>query len=52
MGQTLLHWQTDPDLAGVRDKSALAKLPEAERPEWAKLWADVAALLVKAGPKK
>jgi serine/threonine-protein kinase len=48
----LRHWQTDPDLAGVRDKSALAKLPEAERPEWAKLWADVAALLVKAGPKK
>jgi hypothetical protein len=36
----------------VRDKSALAKLPEAERQEWAKLWDDVAALLVNAGPKK
>jgi hypothetical protein len=52
VGQTLLHWQTDPDLAGVRDQALLAKLPEAERQEWAKLWAEVAALLVKAGPKK
>jgi tetratricopeptide (TPR) repeat protein len=50
--QTLRHWQKDTDLAGVRDKVALAKLPEAERQQWAKLWADVAALLVKAGPKK
>jgi tetratricopeptide (TPR) repeat protein/serine/threonine protein kinase len=46
--KTLLHWQQDPDLAGVRDASALAKLPEAERVEWQKLWADVAALLKKA----
>jgi superkiller protein 3 len=49
--KTLLHWQKDPDLAGVRDPGALAKLPKAERKEWAKLWAEVAGLLKKAGPK-
>ena len=40
----LSDWQTDPALAGVRDAAALAKLPEAERKEWQRLWADVAAL--------
>jgi hypothetical protein len=43
--ETMQHWQQDTDLAGVRDKESLAKLPEAERKEWEKLWADVAALL-------
>jgi serine/threonine-protein kinase len=38
------HWLEDPDLAGVRG-DAIAKLPEAERPGWQKLWADVEALL-------
>jgi serine/threonine-protein kinase len=42
------HWQADPDLAGVRDPDALATLPEAERDEWRRLWADVAALLKQA----
>jgi tetratricopeptide (TPR) repeat protein/tRNA A-37 threonylcarbamoyl transferase component Bud32 len=51
VGQTLRHWQKDTDLAGVRDRAALAKLPEAERKDWAKLWGDVAALLAKAGAK-
>jgi hypothetical protein len=51
-GQTLGHWQTDPDLACVRDQAALAKLPEAERKEWANLWTEVAALSVKASSKK
>jgi Tfp pilus assembly protein PilF len=46
--KTFLHWQQDPDLAGVREAAALAKLPEAERAQWQKLWADVAALLQKA----
>lgn len=46
--QVLSHWQVDQDLAGVREAIALAKLPEAERVEWQKLWADVAALLKKA----
>jgi hypothetical protein len=42
---TLRHWREDPDLAGVRDADALDKLPEGERGEWRKLWADVDALL-------
>jgi hypothetical protein len=49
--QALKHWQKDPDLAALRDQGSLAKLPEAERKEWAKLWDEVAALLKKAGPK-
>jgi hypothetical protein len=28
---TLHHWNADPDIAGIRDEKALAKLPEAER---------------------
>jgi hypothetical protein len=36
--------QQDADFAGVRGTEALAKLPEAERAEWTKLWQDVAAL--------
>jgi tetratricopeptide (TPR) repeat protein len=45
----LKHWQGDTDLAGVRDANALEKLPANEREAWRKLWADVAALLEKAG---
>jgi tetratricopeptide (TPR) repeat protein len=44
----LQHWQRDPDFAGLRDPEALAKLPEAERQAWQKLWADVDALLKRA----
>jgi tetratricopeptide (TPR) repeat protein len=39
--QALAHWKRDPDLAGVRDAEALAKLPESERKAWQALWADV-----------
>jgi tetratricopeptide (TPR) repeat protein len=46
--QQLQHWQQDSDLAGLRDKVALAKLPAEERAACEKLWADVAALLKKA----
>jgi hypothetical protein len=46
------HWQADADLAGVRDKDALAKLPEAERDGWKQLWDDVAMLLKTAGEKR
>jgi tetratricopeptide (TPR) repeat protein/tRNA A-37 threonylcarbamoyl transferase component Bud32 len=42
------HWRTDTDLAGVRDKDALASLPEDERKQWQKLWADVDALHQRA----
>jgi len=33
--------QQDPDFAGVRAAEALAKLPEAERQDWQRLWQDV-----------
>jgi tetratricopeptide (TPR) repeat protein len=45
---TLLHWQKDPDLAGLRDRDALAKLPAEERAACERLWADVASLLKTA----
>jgi Tfp pilus assembly protein PilF len=48
--QKMQHWQQDSDFAGVRDAAALAKLPEAERAAWQKLWADVADLLKRTGP--
>jgi tetratricopeptide (TPR) repeat protein len=40
---SLSAWQADPALAGVRDPAALAKLPDAEREQWLRFWADVAA---------
>ncbi len=39
----LEHWLGDRDLAGVRGDEALARLPEAERPDWHKLWLEVRA---------
>jgi Flp pilus assembly protein TadD len=47
--RALRHWQQDSDLAGIRDATALAKLPAEERAAYERLWADVAALLKKAG---
>jgi tetratricopeptide (TPR) repeat protein len=44
----LQHWGTDGDLAGVRDPSGLARLPEAERIQWRALWTAVDELLAKA----
>jgi serine/threonine-protein kinase len=44
-GWSLAGWLTDPALAAVRDGAALTKLPDAEREQWQRLWADVAALL-------
>jgi hypothetical protein len=44
----LQHWQKDADLAGLRGKEALAKLPEAERAAWEQFWTDVEKLLKKA----
>jgi serine/threonine-protein kinase len=38
----LTSLQTDPYLASVRDRDALAKLPDAEREQWQQLWANVA----------
>ncbi len=45
------HWQQDADFNGVRGADALAKLPEAERREWSKLWEDVEELRKRAGGK-
>jgi len=46
--QRLEEWQQDSAFAGVRDATALAKLPDPERESWRKLWADVEALRKKA----
>jgi Flp pilus assembly protein TadD len=45
--QSLEHWRQDSDLASVRDKEALAKLPDWERDDWQQLWADLDAALKK-----
>jgi hypothetical protein len=47
----LAHWKVDSDLAGIRDESELAKLPEPERAAFRSLWAEVKALLEKAEAK-
>jgi tetratricopeptide (TPR) repeat protein len=44
-------WLADFAFVGVRGPQALAKLPEAERPEWQKLWKDVADMLKRAQEK-
>jgi tetratricopeptide (TPR) repeat protein len=49
---TLLRWQTDADLAGIRDAIALAKLPDPERAAWTKLWQDVESLVAKVSDRK
>jgi tetratricopeptide (TPR) repeat protein len=48
--KVLREWQTDSDLAGVRDAAALAKLSAPERAKWQKLWAGVAALASQRQP--
>jgi serine/threonine protein kinase/Tfp pilus assembly protein PilF len=42
------HWQRDPGLAGIRDPAAVARLPDSERRDWERLWAEVAALTAPA----
>jgi tetratricopeptide (TPR) repeat protein len=42
--KVLTFWQQDPDLAAVRDPQALAKLPQPEREQWQRLWADVESI--------
>ncbi len=48
VGTWAQYWHQNPDLKGVRGDAALAKLPEAERREWRKLWEDVEALRKRA----
>src|SRR5262249_14101027 len=47
IARTLRHWQTDPDLAGLRDPDELARLPKDEQEECRALWADVSGLLAR-----
>jgi hypothetical protein len=49
--RTLLHWQDDSDLAGVRG-DGIDKLPEAERPAWRQMWKDLGKTLEKTGDNK
>jgi hypothetical protein len=46
------HWQKDTDLAGLRDKAALDKLPAEEREACQKLWAQVEDLQKRAQEKE
>jgi hypothetical protein len=45
VGRRLRHWQTDGDLAGLREPSALAAMAQDERNECLALWEEVAAVL-------
>jgi serine/threonine protein kinase/predicted Zn-dependent protease len=51
----LQKWQTDADLAGIRDKAALAMLSPDERREWQTFWAEFETTLgdlrTKSGDK-
>ena len=40
--RTLSRWQTDSDLAGLRDAGALARLPAEEQKAFTRFWAEVA----------
>jgi tetratricopeptide (TPR) repeat protein len=48
IAQRLRRWEANSDLAGVRDRTALDRLPEAERRQWLEFWADVEALQRRA----
>jgi hypothetical protein len=41
----LTGWRADPDLTGLRQPDALAKLSVLERREWLALWKEVDALI-------
>jgi tetratricopeptide (TPR) repeat protein/tRNA A-37 threonylcarbamoyl transferase component Bud32 len=47
----LRHWAQDPDLSGVRDDKKLAQLPEMERRDWQKFWAEVQDFLQSVSGK-
>jgi Flp pilus assembly protein TadD len=48
VGQVLGTWLYNANLAGVRDPAAIARLAEAERQVWQKLWHEVKAVLAQA----
>jgi tetratricopeptide (TPR) repeat protein len=45
------YWMVDPDLAGVRDPEAIAKLPETERQAWTAFWSGVDSAIKTASAK-
>ncbi len=47
----LRHWQSDRDLAGIRDAEGLARLSSEDREVYKVFWNDVTALLAKAGSR-
>jgi serine/threonine protein kinase/Tfp pilus assembly protein PilF len=49
--QQMQHWLDEADFVSMRGSAALAKLPEEERQQWQKLWADVDEMLAKAQAK-
>jgi tetratricopeptide (TPR) repeat protein len=51
IAERMRHWLADTDFTGVRGPAALARLPEAERPGWQKLWDDVADTLARVQTK-
>lgn len=48
IAKTLAHWQSDRDLAGLRDEPALADLASDEQAACRAFWADVAQQLAQA----
>jgi serine/threonine-protein kinase len=50
--KTLTHWRADPDLAGLREPSALQQLSADERKECLALWEEVTAVLRRAQTTK
>src|SRR5262249_52506740 len=50
--RNLANWQKEAAFTGGRDPDARARLPDAERAAWEKLWQDVEALRQRAGTPK
>jgi len=46
--EALTAWQGDPDLAGIRDAAALAKLPDDDRGAFTRLWAGVESMVERS----
>jgi tetratricopeptide (TPR) repeat protein/serine/threonine protein kinase len=46
----LEHWRRDPDMAGVRDRDQLARLPVEEGEAWVRLWMEVGEGLRESRP--
>jgi tetratricopeptide (TPR) repeat protein len=48
MRDQLIHWRSDPDLAGVRDAAAMENCTPAQREACVALWTDVDAAIAKS----